>query len=256
MSEQGALLVGVVGGDGDAVSALSAGGVRVVDGDVDAVLDSEPSVVAAVGERALTALARRMPAVPVLPVEAGRGVRSVPTSALADAAERIRDGDWHTDRHPLVVVETPDGTQAVGALDAMLVTAEPADISEYTVRTGGERVARFRADGVVIATPAGTAGYARAAGGPVAAPGMDLFVVVPISPFATTLDHWVVPLGNLAVTVERDEAPVEALVDDRSIGTVEAGKPVRLDPAGVLEAVRLPESVSPFDRGSGKLEKL
>lgn len=256
MSEEGATLVGVVGDDGDAASALSAGGVRVVDGDVDAVLDSAPSVVAAVGERALTALARRTPAVPVLPVEAGRGVRSVPRSALADVAERIGAGDWQTDRHPLVAIETPDGTRAVGALDAMLVTAEPADISEYTVRTGGERVARFRADGVVVATPAGAAGYARAAGGPVTAPGMDLFVVVPISPFATTLDHWVVPLGDLTVTVERDEAPVEALVDDRSLGTVQSGDPVHLDRAGFLETVYFPESVSPFGRGNAKLEKL
>jgi NAD+ kinase len=256
MSEEGTTLVGVVGDDSDAATALSAGGVRVVTGDVDAVLDAEPLVIAAVGERALTALARRNPTVPVLPVDAGRGVRSAPPSALPDAAERILAGDWQIDQHPLVAVEAPDGTRTIGALDAMLVTAEPAEISEYTVRSGGERVARFRADGVVVATPAGTAGYARAAGGPVAAPGMDVFVVVPVSPFATTLDHWVVPLGDLTVTVERDEAPVEALVDDRSIGTVQSGDPIRLDPAGHLEVVRLPESVSPFGRDNAKLEKL
>lgn len=245
---------GVVGDAGRVADALSAAGLDHVEGDADAVLASNPSVLVAVGERALAALARRTPSAPILPVEAGRGVRSVPSGAVAAAAERLAAGDWRVENHPVVGLEWPGG-RVEAFLDAMLVTAEPADISEFAVRASGERVARFRADGVVVATPAGSPGYARTAGGPVASPGLDVLVVVPVAPFATTLDHWVVPLGDVTVTVERDEAPVELLADDRSVGTAPVGDPVRLAPTGQVGVVRLPAGRSPFGPGDAELEK-
>lgn len=247
---------GVVGDAGDVRDALAAAGIESIEGEADAVLAAEPSAILAVGERALTALARREPSAPILPIDAGRGVRSVPRSAVGAAVERLASGDWDLDRHPLLGLEWPDGDRTTAFFDAMLVTAEPADISEYTVRAGGDRVARFRADGVLAATPAGTSGYARTAGGPVVTPGLGVLVVVPIAPFATTLDHWVVPAGNVALTVERDEAPVEVLADDRSAGTAPVGDPVRLLSAGHVDVVRVPEGCSPFDRGAAELEKL
>jgi len=246
---------GVVGDAGEVADALSAAGLDPVEGDADAVLASDPSVVVAVGERALAALARQHPSVPILPIEAGRGVRSVPRGAVEAATERLAAGDWRVEDHPLVGVEWPGG-RSVAFLDAMLVTAEPADISEFAVHAGGDRVARFRADGVVAATPAGSPGYARTAGGPVASPGLEVLAVVPVAPFATSLDHWVVPLADVAITVERDEAPVEVLADDRSVGTAPVGDPVELVPAGHVGIVRLPEGRSPFGSRDAELEKL
>lgn len=253
----GAPTAGVVGDAGGVADALSAAGLDPVEGDADAVLASDPSVVVAVGERALAALARQHPSVPILPIEAGRGVRSVPSGAVEAAAERLAAGGWRVEDHPLVGLEWPGG-RSVAFLDAMLVTAEPADISEFAVRAAGDRVARFRADGVVAATPAGSPGYARTAGGPVASPGLGLevLVVVPVAPFATSLDHWVVPLEDVAVTVERDEAPVEVLADDRSVGTAPVGDPVELVSAGHVGVVRLPEGRSPFGSRDAELEKL
>lgn len=255
MSEEdvGTPTVGVVGGNrvSDVVSAAGAG---AVDGDAASVLAAEPSAVVAAGERALVALARREPSVPVLPVAAGRGVRSVPREALEPAVDRLVEGDWWTDRHPLVGVET-EGESTLAVFDAMLVTAQPADISEFTVTAGGERVARFRADGVVTATSAGSSGYSRAADGPVLTPGMDALAVVPVAPFATTLDHWVVPLDAVTVTVERDGATVEVLADDRSVGSATAGRPVRFRHAGWFDLVCVPEGVSPFDPQDAELEK-
>jgi NAD+ kinase len=246
--------VGIVG-DGDAADVLAAAGASPVSGGAEAAVGADPSVLVAVGESALAALARLEPPAPVLPVAAGRGVRSVPSERLRSAARRLVDGDWTVDRHPLLGVETDDERASV-VFDAMLVTAQPADISEFSVRAGGEHVAQFRADGVVLATPAGSSGYSRAAGGPVVAPGMDALVVVPVAPFATTLDHWVVPLDCAEVRVEREEAPVEVLADDRAVDTASVGRPVRVRPVGTFDVVRVPESVSPFDSRGRELEKL
>ncbi len=245
----------VEGDDADGLAdVLSAAGVRPVEGDVESVLAADPEVVVAVGEGAVTSLARRCPSAPILPVEAGGGVRSVPRDGLAGAARRLAAGDWGVEEHPLLGLAW-DGEGTSAFFDAMLVTAGPADISEFAVQAGGEPVARFRADGVAVATPAGSPGYNRSAGGPVVTPGLGVLAVVPVAPFATSLDHWVVPL-EAAITVERDEAAVEVLADDRSVGQAPVGDPLRLETAGRVDLVRVPEGRSPFGPGEGELEKL
>jgi NAD+ kinase len=248
--------VGVVGDDrGDVRDALAAAGARPVEGGPVDVLGADPETVVAVGESALLSLARELPAVPVLPVGAGPGVRSVSPSATPDAVDRLLADDLSVEYHPVLGVDRPGGTHALALFDAMLVTANPADISEFSVAAAGERVARFRGDGVVAATPAGSPGYARSAGGPVVGPGTDVLAAMPVAPFATDSDHWVLPLEGVVMTVERDEAAVEVLVDDRSVGSLGVDESVRLSTAGRVGMVRVPEGVSPYD-GDAELEKL
>jgi NAD+ kinase len=257
MEEDGDGPVGVVGDpSGTVADALADRGRRVVAGERRAVLDADPDVIVARGSDSLIGLARARPGVPILPVEASAGVRAVPRSALEPALDRLFAGDWATERHPLLDVSIGTDTRALAVFDAMLVTAEPAHISEYTVSFDGERVARFRADGVVAATPAGTSGYARAAGAPVSPPGSGTLAVEPVAPFATTLDHWTLPLGPVSVTVEREEATIEVMADDRTVGTAGVDETVTLEPAGSITTVRVPEGRSPFARDGAELEKL
>jgi NAD+ kinase len=244
--------IGVVGTETrGAVDALAAAGGAPETGDARTVLDAGVDLVVAVGEAALAALAREAVDVPVLPVDAGRGVRSVPADDLWTVADRLTGGDWSLDRHPLVGVSLDGERLDTALLDVMLVTSAPADISEFAVRTD-EPVAQFRADGVVVATPAGTTGYAAAAGAAVSPPGPSVLSVEPVAPFATRLGHWVLP-PTVTVSVEREEAAVELQVDDRTHGPVRPGAPVELAHVGWLRTVRVPEGVSPF---RGEVERL
>jgi len=237
------------------VEALTAADLTVSSATVTTALDENPDAIVAIGESALLAVGRRDPPVPVLPVEAGAGVRSVSRDRIGDVATRLVTGNWETDTHPLLAVD--DGDRVSRALmDAMLVTAEPAHISEFTVRDGDDRVAQFRADGVVAATPAGSQGYARTAGTPVMAPGPAVLAIAPVAPFATNLDHWVVPATDLSITVERDSATVEVLADDRTVGHATVGTPVDVSTDGSVETIRVPEGQSPFARHGAELEKL
>jgi NAD+ kinase len=257
MADEGGMRVGVVGDETSAVAAaLSTVDVDATVASARRALDSDPDAVVAVGEPALLSVARRRPDVPILPVEAGAGVRSVPDDRLDDAVTRLVAGDWTTEAHPLLTVDV-DETQGADALfDAMAVTAEAAHISEYTVTAGGEHVARFRADGIVVATPAGTSGYARAAGAPVVPPGPAVVAIVPVAPFTTTLDHWVVPNEDVTITVERDDATVDVLADDRTVGIAAVDEAVRIGADGAIETIRVPEGRSPFARAGTELEKL
>ncbi|MFC7142320.1 ATP-NAD kinase [Halosimplex aquaticum] len=239
-------VVGVVGTDTDGVVAAveAAGGTPVVGAARSVVDDSEALI--AVGEPALLAVARAAPSVSVLPVAAGRGVRSVPLDAVGEAVDAYLSDDFERSSHPIVDVRVGDGTRARALLDVMLVSAEPAQISEYAVDSGDLRVARFRADGVVLATPAGSSGYASAAGGPVLSPDADAAAVVPVAPFETDTDHWVVPTDDLSVSVERDETAVHLLADDRVVGTVDPDESVSATPGASLSVAVVDESRSPY----------
>jgi NAD+ kinase len=237
--------VGVVAPEADAshvVEAITdAGGVA----DTDSAIASESAVVVAVGDSALSALAATGVSAPVLPVE---------TSATAAETspwtiECVLSGAYDVREQPFVRVETPEHTGRA-IFDVTLSTAEPATISEFALDTLRDAtavdetpVARFRADGVVVATPAGSRGYAHAAGGPVVIPGSDVATVVPIAPFATDPDHWILPLAGLSLTIERDEADVAVSIDGRSLCTIGPGTTVRVVRGGVLP-IAVPESAS------------
>lgn len=237
--------VGVVGDHPGVVEAVEAAGGRPRVSDARSVAAADPELVIAIGEAALLETVRADVDVPTLPVEAGRAVQSVPGMAVDLAVERLLDGAFEVVDYPIVDVLSALGS-ARALQDVMLVTQEPARISEYTVRSGGELVGRFRADGVVVATPAGSQGYARACNAPVMHPGADVFVAVPVSPFATDQDSWVLPMDGVELAVERDETPVELLTDDQSWGTVAPGETVRLTRNGVLPVAVVSESSDTF----------
>ncbi|WP_439025872.1 ATP-NAD kinase [Haloarchaeobius sp. DT45] len=210
-------------------------------GDPATLTDQSPTFVVAVGESAVLDLVRAGVDAPVLPIDAGPGVRSVPAGSLADAIANAVAGEASTEPRRCFDVDV-DGDSAVALFDVTLVTAEPARISEYAVRSRDHLVSQFRADGVVVATPTGSRGYAKAAGGPALEPGTGTAVVVPIAPFAIQSNHWVVADDELVLSVERDEGVVSLRVDDRALREVDPDVSVSLSAGPSLTLLCTPQS--------------
>ncbi|MUW15979.1 ATP-NAD kinase, partial [Halorubrum sp. CBA1125] len=136
---------------------------------------------------------------------------------------------------PVLTIRADGEPVRHAAFDVAFLTAEPARISEYAVgldETGRES---FRADGVVVATPLGSDGYAAAVGGPVVEPGGGVSVV-PISPFATRADTWVAA-NRVTISVERESESVALVVDGRRRALVEPHSPVEIEAVDAVEAV-------------------
>jgi NAD+ kinase len=218
--------------DAVADAVADAGAAHVADG-------ADPDALVVAGESALSALAEDAPGVPVLPVEAGAGRLSVPRSSLPGAVSAVVDGVARTVAHPVLSVGVDGEATARALLDVSLVADRPARISEFAVHEGGETVDAFRADGVTVATPAGSDGYARAAGGPVLGPGTGV-AVVPVAPFTTRSDAWVFR-PPVTLTVERDESPVVLVVDGEDVREVSVGAAARVEEAGTVEFLRVPD---------------
>ncbi len=240
--------IGILG-DTTLVDTVESAGAdpRIVDdsdGDLQTVM-ADVDYVVAVGETAVSELARVSVETPILPVDAGTGVRSVPRKLVADAVVNLQTETYRTMEHPVVGVEG-SFDPAAAIFDIGLFTAEPARISEFSVTWETEPVARFRADGVVASTPAGSVGYTRAADGPLVMPGSNMGPVVPIAPFTTNADHWILPLDNVTLAVERDETAVSLLLDGCVAGSIAANDPISLSCHRHVQTVIVPESLSFF----------
>jgi NAD+ kinase len=107
-------------------------------------------------------------------------------------------------------------------------------VVEFVVSVGGEFVASFHADGIVIATPTGSTAYNLSAGGPIVHPAVDALVLNPIAPHTLTNRPVVIPASaDVLVQPLPRGGDVDAFVtfDGQAGERLEAGDAVRVQRA-------------------------
>jgi NAD+ kinase len=131
------------------------------------------------------------------------------------------------------------------ALNEIVVSkGDIARMGDFAVELDGKKVARFRADGVIVSTPTGSTAYTLAANGPILTPNVDALVVTPICPHLLTLRPIVVR-GDASLTVRVEGVPDLALltVDGQQAVQLLKGDEVRCRRSGhTVKLVRLSES--------------
>jgi NAD+ kinase len=131
------------------------------------------------------------------------------------------------------------------ALNEVVVSkGDIARMGEFTVELDGKKVARFRADGVIVSTPTGSTAYTLAANGPILTPDVDALVVTPICPHLLTLRPIVVP-GDACLSVRVEGVPTQCLltVDGQTGFELRVGDEVRCQRSSyTVKLVRLRES--------------
>ena len=162
------------------------------DGDVSVVTDAElveraDAVLALGGDGtmlgALRLVARRP--VPVLGVNIGSlgFLVEVQPDELPQALDQLDRSDFTIEEHSALWLGT-DGDEAVAFNDLALVRVPGDGVVEAALTVGGQRMGRYRCDGLVISTSIGSTAYAYSAGGPVVSPALDAVVVAPLAPLA------------------------------------------------------------------------
>ena len=131
------------------------------------------------------------------------------------------------------------------ALNEIVVSkGDIARMGEFAVELDGKKVARFRADGVIVSTPTGSTAYTLAANGPILTPDVDAMVVTPICPHLLTLRPIVVR-GDASLTVRVEGIPNLALltVDGQVAVELQLGDELRCHKSTyTVKLVRLSES--------------
>lgn len=103
----------------------------------------------------------------------------------------IVDGEYATERRMMIAASVSRGGRnvvrgAVAANDIVVSRGEAGVLLRLEVFIDGRLAYRQRSDGLIIATPAGSTAYAMSAGGPIVAPDLAAFSLVPLCPHALT----------------------------------------------------------------------
>ena len=126
------------------------------------------------------------------------------------------------------VVETG---RTISALNDVLITrSNQSRIISLEVSEGDRWVNTYVADGLIIATPTGSTGYALSAGGPIVEPSVDAFVAAPICPHSLTVRPMIFS-GSTAFDVRVTGAPecaIELSGDAQEFCPIESGHTVRI----------------------------
>ena len=94
---------------------------------------------------------------------------------------------------------------------------------------GTERIVTFTADGIVVATPAGSTAYSLSAGGPILGPGVAALVATPICPHTLSVRPLVYPDWEwLTVEDRRDGLSIKVTADGQVWHEVPGGGRVRI----------------------------
>ncbi len=103
-----------------------------------------------------------------------------------NACEQIWQGEFTVDSRMLLAVEIVRRGKVVHSFRALNeVVIDQKNVSrliELSTYVDDAMIAKFRADGFIVATPTGSTAHSLSAGGPILHPKMEAFVLTPISP--------------------------------------------------------------------------
>jgi NAD+ kinase len=154
------------------------------------------------GDGTLLSVARKAPtSTPVLGINIGvlGFLSGLKRDQALERLDEVLAGRFKEDRRLRLDVRVTGGSHrgTYRALnDAVLNKEALARISNFSIFLSGRKVAEFRADGIIIATPTGSTAYNLSAGGPILHPALPALVVTPICPHTLAARPLVVPAST------------------------------------------------------------
>jgi NAD+ kinase len=204
------------------------------------------------GDGTLLSVAREAPeTTPVLGINVGAlgYLTGLKQKEALRRLDEVLGGGFREDRRRRLDVSITEGpNQGIHRAlnDAVLNREAIGRISTFTILIEGRSIARFRGDGVIVATPTGSTAYSLSAGGPILDPALAAVVVTPISPHALTQRPLVVPASTkvgLMVTGRKPQDGVQLTLDGQARFAVPPGCLVEVRESGSpVILLRPPES--------------
>ena len=142
------------------------------------------------GDGTLLAAARNLVRhrVPVVGVNLGRVgfMTDIGHRDMQDGIGAILEGRYKVEERTLLEAEILRGRESVlrtlALNDAVVSKGAQGRLIEFELKLDGEFIYSLRADGMIVATPTGSTGYALSAQGPILHPTVPAFALVPLAP--------------------------------------------------------------------------
>ena len=220
----------------DEAADIGLTGVRVCDVDRSAA-DGAEVVLVLGGDGSILRAAElaREARVPLLGVNLGRVgfLAAAESEDLDETVEILLDRGYAVEERRTLAVQVMQDTvvthQTWALNEATVEKAARERMLEVVVEIDGRPLSRWGCDGVIAATPTGSTAYAFSGGGPVIWPGVEAFVVVPISAHALFARPLVLALTSvLALEVLPSGAAAVLACDGRRTVAVPRGARVEV----------------------------
>lgn len=105
---------------------------------------------------------------------------------LEEFCDALKTGTFHLSPRTLIsaTIVRGDGEskEYLALNEAVLARGQTGRLVSMKATVGGDLLNRYRADGLIVATPTGSTAYSLSAGGPLISPSAGVFVITPICP--------------------------------------------------------------------------
>jgi len=158
--------------------------------------------------------------------------------------ERILAEDWRVEERLMVRGEVIDGPgtpplEYHGLNDLVVSRRSPGRPIYVDVKVDKARLAVYRCDGIIVATPTGSTGYSLSAGGPILAPTEHHLVLTPVSAHLA--------MGRSLVLQPASVVDLEVTSENGAIVSVDGQEDLPVS-SGVRISVRVSEHTTRFVR--------
>jgi NAD+ kinase len=215
------------------------------------------------GDGTLLAAAREAAAhgTPILPINLGGlgFLTSFTLEELYPALEQTLAGCGPVSERVMLLAER---THNDSALTKQLVLNEAvvnkgtlARMIELELHIDGGFVCRYRADGLIVATPTGSTAYSMSAGGPIVHPSVESILITPICPHTLSDRPIVVPdVSKIELRMEENSDSVFLTLDGQTGVPLHAGDRIRITRAAERLKLIHPPNKSYFEILRSKLK--
>ena len=215
------------------------------------------------GDGTLLAAARLLDdrQIPILAINhGGLGfLTEVTLEEMYPAIERVLAGQFITEHRMMMDVEFSRADKPMArdrALNDIVINKGTLSrMIELESRVDGQYVSKFRADGLIVATPTGSTAYNLSAVGPIIFPTMSAMIITPICSHTLTNRPIVLPPGvKVEIVLRSSQDDVQLTVDGQVGLKLEMNDQIIVEKSNVAVKLVAPADKNYFDVLRGKLK--
>lgn len=184
--------------------------------------------------------------VPILGINLGRlgFLTDTPLGSMFDVMKDVLGGQFKTKHHFALNVDIYQNNSCISSgiamNDVVLQRNDHPRMIEFEMFARNQFVFRLRADGLVLATPAGSTAYALSAGGAIVHPEIQAISVVPICPHTVSNRPIILPAYNeIKLNLIDSPSPAALNLDGQVHTTLNMNNSVHIKRAGDITLVYL-----------------
>lgn len=134
---------------------------------------------------------------------------------------------YQVDERPIMQVSVDRYNQDIKhyyALNDLVIKSDHLHISRQFLRIDGQDICSYEGDGLIIATPTGSTGYALSAGASIVEPVLGVFVITPLFPRKKSLNSLIVGMNHkLEIVCQDPESLSKPFIDGKELTPLNNG---------------------------------